>query len=100
MEIGVIPLGTKTPSVSRYVAEAVKMLKNEKGIRYVLFSMGTVVEADSVEKLLEIAGKMHRVVFSEEVKRVVTTIKIDERKDKNLTMEEKIESVKQKMTGG
>lgn len=99
MEISIIPIGTKTASVSRYVAEAVKVLKKEKGIKYTLVSMGTIIEADSVERLLEIAGKMHRIVFCKEVKRVVTTIKIDERKDKKLTMEGKIKSVKQKMMG-
>ena len=59
--------------------------------------MGTIIEADTVERLFKIAGKMHYVVFSGEVKRVVTTIKIDERKDKKLTIEGKIKSVRQKM---
>ncbi len=99
MEISIIPLGTKTPSVSRYVAEAVGLLKKEKGIKYTLVSMGTIIEAETVEKLLEIAGKMHRVVFDGEVKRVVSTIKIDERKDKKLSMGGKIKSVKQKLIG-
>ncbi len=97
MEISIIPLGTKTPSVSQYVAEAVSMLEKEKGIKYTLTSMGTIIEADSLKKLLEIAGKMHCVAFCEEVKRVVTTIKIDERKDKKLTIGGKIKSVQEKL---
>ena len=99
MEISVIPIGTKIPSVSEYVAEAVGILKKEKGIKYTLVSMSTIIEADTIERLLEIAGKMHCVVFCDEVKRVVTTIKIDDRKDKNLTGEGKIKSVKQKLIG-
>jgi uncharacterized protein (TIGR00106 family) len=97
MEISIVPLGTKTASVSQYVAKAAAVLKKEKGVRYQLASMGTVVEADTVEKLLKIAGRMHRAVFSEGVKRVVTTIKLDERKDKQLTMEGKIKSVTEKI---
>ena len=67
MEISVIPLGTKTVSVSRYVAGAISVLKKGKGIRYTLTSMGKVIEAKSIERLLGIAGKMHRAVFKDKV---------------------------------
>jgi len=36
---------------------------------------------------------MHEVVLSGEIKRVVTTIKIDERRDKKLSMRGKLKSV-------
>lgn len=94
MEISVVPIGTKTPSVSRYVADAVALLDREKDIHYQLTPMGTVIEADSVEKLLEIAGKMHHAVLSGEIRRIVTSIKIDERLDQQLTMQGKVDSVK------
>jgi len=38
MEINIIPLGTETPSVSKYIAQAVKVLK-EKGTKYELTSL-------------------------------------------------------------
>ena len=97
MEISVVPLGTGTASVSRYVAEAVKVLKKQKGIKYQLTSMGTIIEADSVGKLLDIAGKMHRTVLKDKIKRVVTTIKIDDRKDRKLTAKGKIKSVQKRL---
>ncbi|MDD5069879.1 MAG: MTH1187 family thiamine-binding protein [Candidatus Omnitrophica bacterium] len=62
MEISIVPLGTETASVSGYVAQAVKILKEQKGIKYEITSMGTIIEADSVVKLLDIAGKMHKSV--------------------------------------
>jgi uncharacterized protein (TIGR00106 family) len=99
MEISIVPIGTKTASVSRYVAEAVRILKDNAGIKYALTSMGTIVEAESIERLLEIAGRMHNAILGSKVKRVVTTIKIDERKDKKLTIEGKIKSVRQKIRG-
>ena len=80
------------------MAEVLNVLKNEPDIKYELTSMGTIIEAESVEKLLSVAKKMHGIPFSEEVKRVVTTIKIDERKDKDLTMEGKIKSVEEKLS--
>ena len=86
MEISIIPLGTQTASVSKYVANSIKVLEKQKGIKYKLTSMGTIIEADSLEKLLNIANKMHNTMFKENIKRVVTTIKIDDRKDKKLTL--------------
>jgi len=92
MEISVIPLGTKTPSVSKYVADALKILKKEKDIKYELTSMGTIVEGN-LENLLDLAKKMHEAVFDKEILRVVTIIKIDDRRDKPLSMEGKIKSI-------
>ena len=97
MEISIVPLGTGTASVSRYVADAVKMLKEQRGIKYQLTSMGTVIEADSVGKLLDIAEKMHRAVLRDKINRVVTTIKIDDRKDRKLTVKGKIRSVQKRL---
>lgn len=97
MEISIVPLGTKTASVSKYVASSIGVLKKEKGIKYKLTSMGTIVEADSVERLLGIASKMHKRTLNSGIKRVVTTIKIDDRKDKKLTMAKKIKSVRKKL---
>jgi uncharacterized protein (TIGR00106 family) len=96
MGISIIPLGTQTPSISKYVASGVGILKRKK-IKYQLTPMATIVEAESLERLFDIAQKMHRKVLSEGVKRVVTTIAIDERLDKKITMISKVKSVKQKI---
>jgi len=93
MEISIVPLGTKTPSVSKYIAKVLKVLKNEKNIEYQLTAMGTIIEASSLDKLLRVAKRMHKTVLNGDVNRIVTTIKIDDRKDKNLTIEGKLKSV-------
>lgn len=97
MEISIVPLGTKAASVSKYVAKAVKVLEKYRGIKYQLTSMGTIIEANSVGRLLDIAGKMHKAVLNSKIKRAVTTIKIDDRKDKKLTVEGKVKSVQKKL---
>jgi uncharacterized protein (TIGR00106 family) len=96
IEISVLPVGTPTPSLSKYVAGAVKLLEKERDIKYELTAMGTVIEGET-EHLLTLAAKMHRSAFTGGIKRVVTTIKIDERLDKPLTIEGKIKSVKEKL---
>ena len=96
MEISIVPLGTKSPSVSHYVADCLKLLDKEEGIKYQLTAMGTIIEADSVKALLLLAEKMHTSVLDKDVYRVVTTIKIDDRRDKQLSIEGKIQSVQAK----
>jgi len=91
MEINIIPLGTKTPSVSKFIVEAVKVLK-KSGLNYELTSMATIVEGE-LNELFSLAKKMHLATFTQEVKRVVTTIKIDDRQDKPSTMEEKVRRI-------
>jgi uncharacterized protein (TIGR00106 family) len=95
IEVSVVPLGTKTPSVSSYVARALGILEKAEGIKYELTPMGTIIEGD-LDKILELAKEMHEITFDPEVQRVVTTIKIDDRRDKSLTMEGKITSVRRK----
>jgi uncharacterized protein (TIGR00106 family) len=95
-EISVVPLGTKTPSVSQYVARAVNVLEQEKDIRYEITAMGTIVEGD-LDRILAVAKKMHEGVFGEGVSRVLTTVKIDDRRDKSQGMKEKVDSLKKKL---
>ncbi len=96
LEISVVPVGTGTPSVSGYVAGAVRELEKAAGVRWRLTPMGTVVEGE-LENLLRLALKMHRSVFASGAERVVTTIKIDERVDRRLTMAGKLSSVEEKL---
>ena len=96
LDISVVPVGTGSPSVSSYVAGALKILQKEPGIKYELTAMNTIIEGD-LEKLLALAQKMHRSAFDVGAKRVVTTIRIDERRDKPLTIEGKIKAVKDKL---
>ena len=93
MEINIVPMGTPTTSVSKYVRKALKVLKKEKRINYELTAMGTIIEAEALDLLLNTAKKMHLAIFNEEIRRVVTTIKIDDRRDKKSTIKEKVDSV-------
>jgi len=95
MEICLIPIGTKETSVSKYVASASKVLE-KAGIKHELNPMGTVIEADP-DKCFEIARKMQEEVFDRGSDRVYTVIKMDDRRDKESHMEQKIKSVKDKL---
>ena len=96
VEVSIVPLGTETPSISKYVTKAVQVLQTEENIKYELTAMGTIIEGD-LERLLTLVGKMHRAVLDAGVMRVVTTVKIDERRDKALSISSKVEAVKREL---
>ena len=91
-EISIIPLRTETPSVSKYVARAVKVLQQEGDLKYQITSMGTIIEG-RLDKILSVAEKMHEGTFSREVTRVVTIIEIDDRRDQASSMKGKTNSL-------
>lgn len=92
MEISVVPLGTSSVSVSETVKKALKGLKDEPDMEYTLTAMGTIIRADSVNRLLVAAEKMHAAAL-QDAQRVNTSIKIDDRKDKPLSIRGKVASV-------
>ena len=95
-EVVVIPLGTGSPSVSKYVARAVKSLKSETCLKYESTSMGTILEGD-LDLILSAIRRMHESAFDQDVMRVETLVRIDDRRDKPLTMKDKLASLKGKL---
>ena len=94
-EVSIVPIGTGSTSVSDYVAACVKVLK-DSGMTYELHGMGTIVEGD-LKDLFEVVLKMHEVPFKAGALRVVTTIKIDDRRDKKASAQDKVKAVYKKI---
>jgi len=78
IEIAVYPLGTGDASISREVSEIFKVL-DKCELPYQITPVGTIIEG-TVDELFTIARELHDVVFSDTVKRVVTVIKLDDRR--------------------
>ncbi|WP_010478668.1 MTH1187 family thiamine-binding protein [Thermococcus zilligii] len=97
VEFVVVPLGEK--SLSRYVAEIVKFL-GTKGIKYQLTPMSTIIEVPTVEEAFEIIKEAHELMFKLGAQRVSTTVRIDDRRDRPVRMEDKVRSVMEKVHGG
>lgn len=97
VDITVIPVGTGTPSVSDYVAEIHRVLQQyEDRVKYQLTPMSTLIEGD-LTLLLELVQKLHEVPFQKGLERVCTNIRIDDRRDKENTMERKLQAVQAKI---
>ena len=92
VEVTIIPIGTATPSLSQYVADCVRILESATGVDYRLNAMGTVLEGD-LDRVLAVVRQMHEHPFTQGVQRVTTTVRIDDRRDKGLTMSGKVEAV-------
>jgi uncharacterized protein (TIGR00106 family) len=91
-EISVVPLGTGNTSLSSYVAGCMELLESRKDVSYQLTPMGTIIEGP-LDKVIEIACQLHEIPFDEGALRVLTTLKIDDRRDKTSTMTGKLASV-------
>jgi len=91
-EVSIIPIGTGNTGLSSYIASCLKVLEGIEDLSYRLTPMGTVIEGP-LDKLLAAVSEMHEVPFSKGALRVVTYLKIDDRRDKPSTMDSKVESV-------
>ena len=95
-EVKVVPLGTEDTSLSYYVAGCHKVLKKQDQVDYELTPMGTILEGE-LEQIFAIVEKLHEVPFADGAERVSTTLSIDDRRDKNGSMEQKTNSVNDKL---
>ncbi len=95
MQIIIMPRVGQGGHVSPYVAEIHKYLKTQK-MPHQLHDMGTIVEGKAGE-LLTLARKLHEMPFKMGTKRVYTIIHIDDRRDKEVSLGDKIKSVRKRM---
>ena len=95
MEMSVTPIGKEGASLGDTVVEVLKVAEKH-GVKYEVGPLGTAMEGD-LDTLLQVAREMHEVCFGLGYPRVLTTIRLDDRRDKDLTMEYKVQSVLEKL---
>ncbi|HEY7122084.1 MAG TPA: MTH1187 family thiamine-binding protein [Solirubrobacterales bacterium] len=96
-ELTVIGLGRSDPSAGEYIAEIQRRLGAQNKVRYELHAMGTNLEG-STEDILEVVAELHRVPFDMGLPRVYTVLKLDERRDKQQSLSDKVRSVEDRLT--
>jgi uncharacterized protein (TIGR00106 family) len=95
-ELTVIGLGRGDPSAGEYIAEIQRRLGAQDKVRYELHAMGTDLEG-STEDILEVVAELHRVPFEMGLPRVYTVLKLDERRDKEQSLADKVRSVEARL---
>ena len=78
-ELEIIPIGTGSVSVSSVLAEVARLI-DRSGLDYRVGAMGTVVEG-GWDRVMVLAKQCHQAVLGS-TGRVMTTIRVDDRKDK------------------
>lgn len=93
VEFSVVPLGVGE-SVSQYVAECMKIVE-DSSLSYKINPMGTVVEGE-YDEVMALVKRCHMRIF-ELCPRVITTVKIDDRRGAKGVIDRKILSVEEKL---
>ncbi|MCM3273884.1 MTH1187 family thiamine-binding protein [Paenibacillus elgii] len=97
VEVTVIPIGTATTSLSGYVADLHRLLEQApEPIQFQMTPMSTIIEGE-LQDLFQVLQRLHEAPFQHGAQRVSTSIKIDDRRDKNASMEQKLRSVRNKL---
>ncbi len=78
-ELEIVPVGTNGASLSALLVDVAKLV-DQSGLEYRIGPMGTVVEGDW-DRVMELAKRCHQAMLGR-VDRVITTIRIDDRKDR------------------
>ncbi len=78
-ELEIIPIGTSSSSLSILLADVVRQI-DESGLDYRVGPMGTVIEGEW-DRVRQLARQCHEAMLKTS-SRVITTIRIDDRKDK------------------
>ena len=91
-EFSIHPIGEGT-SVSRYVTKALRELRNAGSLRLQVTPMATVIEAEKLSDVLSAVEKAHESLFRMGAKRVDFVLRVDDRRDKERRMEDKVKAV-------
>ncbi len=95
-DLTVIALGRPGTSASEYIAEIQRRLAAQDRVGYELHAMGTSLEGSTAD-ILAIVGELHEVPFEMGVMRVYTVLKLDDRRDREQTLAEKVQSVRERL---
>ena len=95
IEVTIVPVGVPGSSLSEHVARVIQVLK-ASGLTHELTSMGTIIWGD-LDEIWKVLRQMHEACFQGGVARVSTQIKIDDRRDRHASPEQKIRSVMEKL---
>lgn len=96
-DFSIIPIGHGESSVGRYVAAAINSFKDLKGLDYEVTPMGTVLAAKELDTIFQAVRLAHEAVMALGLKRVESTLRIDDRRDKPRTMKDKENAIMEYM---
>lgn len=97
--VSVAPLGTGEAGVGRFVAEAKRVLDKYPDLEHRLDPMFTTIQGD-LPRIFEAIVEMHEAVAAMGAVRISTVIKVDDRRDESVPMDEKVRAVERLLADG
>ena len=95
-EISVVPISGGS-SMSKEVAAAFDAISKTKGVKATLTAFGTQIQASDLDAVLVAVRAAHDATKSAGAVRIISSVRIDERLDKDQTLEDKVASVNKKL---
>ena len=90
-QLSVYPLGEGT-SLGRFVRKGIDVIK-DSGYTFSVGGLSTAIETPDMDSLFALIKKVRQAHLDEGAKRIVVDLKIDDRLDKDATLNSKITSV-------
>jgi len=91
-QLSVYPIGEGT-SLSRFVKKGVAVVERS-GYKYEIGGMSTSIEVPDLDALFSLVKEVHAAHVAEGARRVTIDLKVDDRRDKEATIESKKKSVR------
>ncbi|MDD8021070.1 MAG: MTH1187 family thiamine-binding protein [Acidobacteriota bacterium] len=93
-ELSIFPT-SEGSSVSRYVREVIKVIK-QSGLHYETGAMSTTVEAPDLEAILNLVSACDKVLVEMGARRIHVDLHLDHRLDREATIESKLKAIGKK----
>ena len=90
-QLSIAPIGDGT-SLSKYVKIAINSIK-KSNVNFKTNDMATIIETEDLKTLFKIVEDAHNAVLKSGAKRVITELKIDDRRDKDVRIGSKIKAL-------
>ena len=90
-QLSVYPVG-EGRSLGKFVSKGIQVIK-DSGYTYSVGGLSTAIEVPDMDSLFALIKKVRKAHLDEGAKRIVIDLKIDDRRDKDATLESKINSV-------
>jgi uncharacterized protein (TIGR00106 family) len=96
--VSIAPVGEGV-GVSEFVAAALRVLQEQSAVAYQTDPMFTTLDGD-LDEIFALIRRMQEAVFDLGAERVGTVIKVDDRRDREVRMSEKVASVERRLARG
>ena len=83
--------------MSKEVAAAFEAIRNTENVTATLTGLGTQIEAESIDMVFQAVKAAHLAAKSAGARRIISTIRIDERLDKTQTLRDKVDSINRRI---